>query len=465
MTLTIQKAEDDQRQLTLTIAVDEARVGKAMQKKARELSQEISLAGFRPGKAPYGVVVRRIGEDVLRGEAIEDLIQPIFEEALEQEEIDPYAQPTLEDIESKPLVLKFTVPLSPVVTLGDYRSARREVDEVEVTDEALEEALELVRVRHQTLEVVDRAAEVGDVVTIAGHGRFTAPKPVDENDAEDQQEEEADGEYLFNEERLEILLDEKNLFPDTPFVAELVGLAAGGKKEFGFIFPEPYEHEEEFAGREAVFEVTVLEVKKRDLPALDDELAKQDGNFETLDELRDSMRSKLLEEAKEANREKVIDDMIHLLMEDATMVYPPAAIDLQIDSMVEDFKSRLTRSGWQYQDYLNLQGVTEESLREDFRENAENQLRHQIILRQFILDEKLQVKAADINDIIEKRISQYDEGEIRNIMRNYFSQGAGLEMISGDVLSNKTYERIVAIFSGDAPDLATIDDEAADEEE
>jgi len=104
-------------------------------------------------------------------------------------------------------------------------------------------------------------------------------------------------------------------------------------------------------------------------------------------------------------------------------------------------------------------------LREDFRENAENQLRHQIILRQFILDEKLQVKAADINDIIEKRISQYDEGEIRNIMRNYFSQGAGLEMISGDVLSNKTYERIVAIFSGDAPDLATIDDEAADEEE
>src|SRR5690606_10780269 len=110
--------------------------------------------GFRPGKAPYDVIVRRIGEETLRGEAIEDIIQPIFEEALEQEDIDPYARPTLEDIEPKPLVLKFTVPLSPVVTLGEYRSIRQEVEGVTVTDEALEEALEYVRIRHQSIETV-----------------------------------------------------------------------------------------------------------------------------------------------------------------------------------------------------------------------------------------------------------------------------------------------------------------------
>jgi len=154
-------------------------------------------------------------------------------------------------------------------------------------------------------------------------------------------------------------------------------------------------------------------------------------------------------------------------MEGATMVYPPAAVDVQIDSMVEDFQSQLKRSNWQFQDYLNLQGITEEDLREDFRENAESQLRHQIALRQFILDEKLQVKADDINAQLEERIGQYEEGELRDIMRNYFSRGSGLEAITGEVLSNKTYERILAIFSGNAPDLSTLDDEeeAADEEE
>ena len=113
MTLTIQTTEDDRRQLTVTIEVEESRVQKAMQAKARALSREIQLPGFRPGKAPYDVVVRRIGEDTLRGEAIEDLVQPVFEQALNQAELDPYAQPSLDDIQTKPLVLTFTVPLSP----------------------------------------------------------------------------------------------------------------------------------------------------------------------------------------------------------------------------------------------------------------------------------------------------------------------------------------------------------------
>lgn len=467
MTLTIQTNEDDQRQMTLTIEVDEARVTKAMQMKARELGREISVPGFRPGKAPYDVIVRRVGEDVLRGEAIEDIIQPIFEEALEQEDIDPYAQPTLEDIEPKPLVLKFTVPLSPVVTLADdYRSVRQEVDEITVTDEALEEALEYVRIRHQSIETVERPAEAGDVVSISGNGRFTTPKPAAEGEEESPESDEAaENETIFEEERLEILLDDKTLFPDTPFVENIVGMAAGDQKEFSFTFADPYEHEADYAGREAQFDVTVLEVKNRELPELDDELAKQEGDFETLDAMRESLRGDLMREAEGAAKEKVIDDMIHHLMEGATMIYPPAAVDVQIDSMVEDFKNRLSRSGWQFQDYLNLQGMTEESLREDFRENADSQLRHQLALRQFILDEKLQVKAADLDALIDERTARFDNEGLRESMRNYYRSGSGFDMLSSEVLSNKAYERILAIFSDNAPDLSAVDDETADEEE
>lgn len=147
------------------------------------------------------------------------------------------------------------------------------------------------------------------------------------------------------------------------------------------------------------------------------------------------------------------------------MVYPPAAVEAQIDDMLEDFKNRLARSGWKYEDYLNLQGMTEENLRADFNENAEDQLRHQLALRQFILDEKLRVTAADVDELIDERIARFDNPGLRDSMRAYYRKGQGFDMISSEVLSNKAYERIRAIFSGNAPDLDALDEEAADEEE
>ncbi len=481
MTLTIQTTEDDQRQLTVTIEVDESRVQKAMQAKARELSREIQLPGFRPGKAPYDVVVRRIGEDTLRGETIEDLVQPVFEEALNQAEIDPYARPSLDDIQPKPLLLTFTVPLSPAVTLGAYRDFRQEVEAVNVTDEALQEALEHVQAHHQVIEAVDRPAAEGDVVTLSGRGWLAGQKPAAEAEpaaeseavapegevAEGEEAAEPAEEVLFDEERLDILLDPKTLFVDTPFVANLVGLSVGDQKQFSITFSDPYELEPEYAGREATFDLTILEVKKRELPPLDDELAKLDGRHETLDELREALRADLATEAENAQKETIIEGMIDRLLEDAQLVYPPAAVDLHLDDMVEDFKSRLTRSGWEFQDYLNLQGMTEDSLRDDFRENAERQLRRQLALRQFVLDERLRVVAADLDAIIDKRLARFDNEALRDSLRTYYRSGQGFEAISGEVLSNKVYDRVRAILSGEAPDLAELAAlaEATDEEE
>jgi trigger factor len=469
VTLTIQTTEDTQRQMTLTIEVDETRVQKAMQQKARELGREVRIPGFRPGKAPFDVIVRRIGEETLRAEAIEDLIQPVFEEALNQADIDPYAQPMLEDIKPEPLVLTFTVPLPPQVTLGDYRSHRKEIEPVEVTDEAVEEALEYVRVRHQVVEPVDRPAEVGDVVTLSGSGKFTSPKPVTgEEVAEAPPPDNDESEVIFDEERLEVLLDEKTLFHDTPFVENIAGMSVGDEKSFSFSFPDPYEQEAEYAGREAQFEVTLLEVKKRDLPPLDDDLAKLEGKYETLEDLRTDLEHNLARQAEDSAKEALIEEMIDHLLEDATVVYPPASVEMQIDEMVEDFKNRLSRSGWEFKDYLNLQGLTEESLREDFQENAGRQVRRQLALRQFILDEKLRVEMAEIDNLIEERIARFDNEGLRESMRNYYRSGQGLEMISSEVLSNQVYGRITDILSGNAPDLSEVSDDTdlmSDEEE
>ncbi len=470
MTLTIQTETDDQQQLALTIEVEEARVQKAMKDKARELGREINVPGFRKGKAPYDVVVRRIGEETLRAEAIEDLIQPVFEEAMDEVGVDPYGRASLDDIESKPLVFKFTIPLTPLVTLGAYRDARKEVAAVEIDEAAVQEALEYTQTRHQTIEPVERPAEEGDVVTMGGNGRLVVVEevgPVDDDVTDAPQSATASVETIFDEERVDVLLDKETLFPGTTFVDSLIGMSAGDEKTFTIIFPEEFEAEPDFAGREAQFDITVLEVKKRELPPLDDELAKLEGDHETLDELRAGIRTELTLQAEEQAKEDLIEEMTGTLLEDAVIVFPPAAVDVQIDDMVEDFRNRLTRSGWQYQDYLQLQGLTEEALREDFRENAETQLKRQLVLRQFILDEKLRVTAEDIDKQIEERVARFDKDTLKDSMREYYRSGQGFEAVSSLVLRDKVYERLEAILTGNAPELADLEDvdEATDEEE
>lgn len=467
MTLTIHTEEDSQRQLAMTIEVDEARVQKAMRQKARQLAGELTFPGFRPGKAPYQVIVRRVGEEALRAEAVEDMAQAVFEEALAETDTEPYGRASLDDLELDPVVMKFTVPLSPVVTLADYRSYRKELEPAKVEEEAVQEALDYIQTRHQTLEEVDRPAQPGDVVAISGSGRLlprpqAAPPETQGEDAEMPVAEES--ETIFDDERLELLLEEKTLFSGTTFFEQLVGMSAGDSKSFQITFPDDYEDNESYSGREAAFDITLLNVQKRELPPVDDELAKMEGNYETLDELIADIRKELLQAAENASKGEVIEEMLDHLIEGATIVYPPAAVEAQIDDMVEDFKARLARSGWQVEDYLRLQGLTDESLREDFRENAEQQLVRQLALRQFVLDEKLRVEMKDVEEAIERRLAQFDNEGLKDAMRNYYRSGRGLETVSSEALSDKVYERMRAIMAGEAPDLAALAAEAEAEE-
>ena len=458
MTIKIQTEEADKRQLTLTVAVDEARVDKAMRKKARELAGDLKIPGFRQGKAPYSVMVRRIGKETLRAEAIEELVQPVFEEAMTEADVEPYGQPSLESIEPEPLALTFKVPLPPVATLGDYRALRKEIEPVVITEEALAAALEQMQIRHQTLEAADRPVQEGDLVTLSGVGDLTPQLTalVETGDEADTDTATAVPDRIFDEESLDLIVARDKMFPNTPFFDHILGLAAGDEAEFSFTFPEAYE-QPELAGREANFKITVLNVQKRDLPALDDELAKLEGRFETLDELRENLRKDLQRHAEGQAKEELLEGLVDDLLAEATLVYPPAAIESEIDQMLQTFKNQISRSGWNMEDYLKMQGGNEESLRADFRERAEERLRRNLALRQFMLDEKVRVDIADIEALIEERVDHIENEDLQKSMRDFYRGGQGIEAISAELLSNKVYERAKAIYSGDAPDLAALE--------
>ncbi len=468
MTLTIQTEENEQRELKLTIEVPEKRVEQAMRQTARKLGREISIPGFRRGKVPYNVVLRRVGREALRAEAIDEIVQPIFEEAMEQVEPEVYGRSSFDDMEIEPLVLKFTIPLAPQVDLGDYRELRKEIEPVNITDEAVAEALEQAQIRHQQVESVDRPAAAGDIVTISGNGELVRV----EDDTDDESEEaESDNEdyedVIFDEENIDLLLDADKLYLGAPFIDEVVGLSTGDDKSFTISFPDDFQ-DKELAGKEADFEISILDVKERELPALDDELAKLEGDYETLDELRTALREQLETQAEAEAKNELIEGMIDDMLEKAEIVYPPAAVESEIDDMVANFQNQVKQSGWEWEDFVKLQGNSEEAIRENFRESAAERLERQQVLRQFVLDEMLTVSAEDVETAIDKRLEGFgDNDEFKESMRNYFNSGYGFDMISSEVIMDKAYERMTAVLTGNAPDLEALKAaaEAADEEE
>jgi trigger factor len=472
VTLTIHTEENEQRELKLTIEVPEERVEKEMRQKARKLAHDIHIPGFRRGKVPYHVLLRRVGREALRADAIDDMVQGVFEEALEQVEPDVYGRANFEDMELEPLVLRFTVPLTPQVKLGDYRDLRKDIEPVNITDTAVDDAMEQIQIRHQQVESVDRPAAAFDIITINGKGELIRVDDVEE-EAEDEAKDDGSEEFqdvIFNEESVDFLLDPKKLYLGAPFVNEVVGLSAGDEKSFTIEFPADYQ-DEELAGKEAEFEITVLDVKKRELPPLDDELAKLEGDYESLEELREKLEARLFEQAQSQAKNELIEGVIDDILETAEITYPPAAVEMEIDEMVANFKEQVGRSGWEWDDFLKMPGNSEEDIRNNFQESAQERLKRQQILRQFVLNEKLTVNQEDVESNIEKRLESYgDNDDFKESMRKYFSSGYGFDMISSEVIMDKVHERMTAILSGDAPDLealAAIEAlaETADEEE
>jgi trigger factor len=454
VTLTIHKEEDEQRQLKVTVNVAEERVQEQISQLIRKLSRDVQIPGFRRGKAPTQVLVRRFGEEALRAEAVEGMLEPLMAEILQEVNADEmaYYPPVLDDMELNPLEIFLTIPLEPVVKLGDYRAIRKEIEPIEITDEALNEAIEHIRGHHQVLETVERPAETGDLVTVSGEGRLV------END-----------EPFWHVHEADILLDPAISFPDLPVVENLIGILTGEEKEFTFTFPETYE-EEELAGKEAIMEITVEKVQSRFLPELDDELVQKEGNYETVEELRESLKTELHDQAFTQAKETLMDEMIDEMLQETEILYPPAAVEVEIDKFLQSLKNEVKRSNLEWADFLSSQQQTEESLREQWREGAIRNVRRGLTLRQFVLEEKIKVTAADIDAAMEEKLGKFDDNEeLREQLRNIFTQGRSFETMQQSIVEEKIHERMQAIATGNAPDLATLEEEeeaeALDEEE
>jgi trigger factor len=440
-TLKITREDLGDRQVKLTIEVDQERVDRALRGVARRISKDYNIPGFRRGRAPYHIVLQRFGRETLLGEVVDELGQEVFKEALENEELEPYDAGVLEDVQLDPLVFQLRIPLMPKVDLGDYRELRLEAPEVMVEEEKVEDELERLRQANVILEPAgERAAQMGDWVSLDVHAQIG-------------------DESLMDTEAHEMVLDaEKNEF-EIGFAEQVVGMNVGEEKQFTLTLSDDWG--EEKAGQEATFAVTLHEIRSRILPELDDDLARTIGDYDTLAELRKAVRDQFEEDAQREADAAYAEAVLDALVAQATIEYPPQLIEEHVEDEVKDLQRRLEVQNLALDDYFKLTGQTEETYRESLRPRGEAAVRRGLALSELARQEKLGVEWEEVSDRISLLSVSWGEraGEVRELL----SEPAQVQSITNRLLTDKAVQRLVDIAKGEAPSLEEVDQEPAEE--
>jgi trigger factor len=429
------------RQVRLTIEVDQERVEQAMRGVARQISKEYKIPGFRRGRAPFGVIVQRFGRETLLREALDDLAQEVVPEALVEEDLEVYDVGTLEDVQLEPLTLQLVVPLRPKVELGDYRELRVDPPEVRVDEEEVDAELEKLRDANAVLEPADdHPAKLGDWVSLDVRATLEDEELLDRTDytmvlnAGDEEFEEG-------------------------FAGQVAGMQAGEEKQFALTLGDDWGEDQ--AGKEATFEVTVHEIRNRIVPPLDDDLARTIGDFDTLEELRQNIREQFEADEQLEADQAYSNQVIEALVDRAELEYPPQMLEDQVGDMVEDLEERLKPQGIAIDDYLKLTGQTEEQFRESLQPRAEEILERGLVLGALASAEGLDVEGHEVDAQIALMSANW--GGSADEAREVLSSSENVRTIASNLLTNKVVRRLVAIARGEAPPLEEAE-EPSDEE-
>lgn len=449
MSLTIRTEPMEDRQLALKVEVAQERVEQELRKAARKLAGQYRIPGFRKGKAPYHIVTQYAGLPALFDEFIEELGQEVYRTAIEQEKIEPYAMAAL-DIETlEPLTYSFVVPLEPEIDLGDYRSLRVEEEEPVIDEAEIDEQLEAAREQYSAWADVDRPSQYGDTLTIDIKSVIVPADGEDDGGTDDA----PDGEQtvVLDETDWDVTLDPDNPMDPPGLDDALLGLSPGDEKEVTLSWPA--ESQSIYAGKQALFQIKVHKIQSLEKPEMNDELAQLIGpDFNTLEDLRNSIRAEMIEAKKAEADESYMEKTLDALVEQSTMVYPPVVVEDQIDAMVNEFDRQLRQYGIDgVSNYLSQIGQSMEEYRESLREQAEIAARRNLIISELYQLEGLEATDEDVEERIQSMFGDVDEehAEAAEAYRNMMRSDAGRSILGSQILQQKALERLLAIARGE----------------
>ncbi len=381
--------------------LDEKVWAEAQNKAFNKLAKNLKIDGFRPGKVPAEIAKKHVPQAEIFNEAINNVLQPTFDEVLKEQKILPVARPTVDvtKVTDKELELKFLIITSPEVTLGKYKGHNVAEVKATVTKEELDEAIKHLVEQNATLTSVDRPAKLGDSVVIDFLGTVDGVA-FDGGKAEN---------YTLE-------LGSHQFIPG--FEEQLVGKKAGDKVDVSVTFPKQYVAE--LAGKDAVFAVTIHEVKEKVLPELNEDLIKE-LNIEgvnNVEELRKHEEGHLLEHKNQQARAETLNKIIEKIVADTKIEIVEEIIADEVEAMRKQMSDRMTQQGLTLEHYLELTGQSNDDFNKKLHEDAEKNLKVMFVMEAIAKAENITVDDKDVDEEMEKLAKQYnmEVGKIKEIL-------------------------------------------------
>lgn len=418
MSVQVEKLENNMAKLTIEVAAEEfvAATAKAYNKN----KNQISVQGFRKGKAPQAIIEKLYGASIFYEDAANDLIPGAYEAAAKESGLDITSYPSIDVVQvekGKPFIFTAEVALRPEVELGEYKGVEIEKVSAEVTEEDIEAEIKKVQEQNAREVTVDRPAENGDTVMIDYEGSV-------------------DGELFEggSAEGYGLVLGSGSFIPG--FEDQLIGASAGSDVDVHVTFPEAY-HADDLAGKEALFKVKVHEVKTKDYPIVDDEFAQDVSDFDTLEEYKEDLKKSLAEkkaqEAKAEKQQKVMD----VVVGNAKMDIPEAMVRKSTDDMMNQYAQELAAQGLSMDVYFKYTGMTPQQLAEQLKPQALANIKNRLVLDAIVAAEKIEITDEEIEAEIQRLAESWSmeadkvrEYMDKDLMKNDMSAQKALEMIT-----------------------------------
>ena len=424
MKVKVENIKDKANEVKLEFTVEAEKFNEAIQTVYKKNAKYFNIPGFRKGKAPFKMVEKAYGIQIFYEDAFNEVATEAYTKGIEDNKIEVVSKPEIDikQIEAgKDLIFTAVVQTKPEVTLGKYKGIEIKKIEYNVSDEDVEHELSHAAEHNARIVTVeDRAVENGDITVIDFEG-FVDGKAFEGGKAENHELEIGSGKFIPG------------------FEEQIIGMKTDEEKDIKVTFPKEYPAKE-LAGKEATFKIKLHEIKKKELPEINDEFAKDASEFDTLEDWKKSIREKQEKANESKAKYEMEEEAIEAVCNDSKVDIPSGMIETQIDNMEQDVSSRLSYQGMKLDQYLQMVGKTRKEFRDEYKEQAEKQVKTNLVLEAVMKDSKIEVAEEEIEAKIKEMAEMYGqkEEEVKNNpnLRKYIEESLKTEKTIHYIVDN-----------------------------
>lgn len=420
----------EKNRAVFTVELPGEKLEEAIQKAYLKNKSRFSIPGFRKGHVPRKIIEMNYGVEIFYEDAVNMLLPDAYEEAIEELDLEPVAQPEVDvdEIEKgEPVKFKFEVDVRPEVELGDYSNLEAEVNKYEVSEDDIKRVIDReLDQNSRIISVEDRAVKDGDIVNIDFVGKL---------DGEEFPGGDAEG--------YELVIGSGAFIPG--FEEQIIGKEIGQEFDVDVVFPEEY-HDENLSGKNVIFEVKLNGIQEKELPELDDEFVKDISEFDTLEEYKNNVKMDLEEELKKQAAVERENKAVEALMDVMTVDIPESMIDMEVDREYQNFLYRVQGMGITLDQYFAIANSDEEKTREELRPASEKKLRGELALDEFIVKENIEASDEEIDKEISELAEQYELKDVDSF-KETLKESGDLDFITDTVKRRKALEKLVEMVN------------------